>query len=490
MAWNYQTSVGRAQDRWDATANLSVSDVVRQTDFDQIALNAPRRVTGCHLYVDVTNFNSLLRAASGDAERAEMVRLLHVWQREVSKILAKFEVRKVHFQGPRLHAVSYRPVSNPGEQVARATLAAAAIRHAAKAFTTALGVESWVIAAGLDHGTTIATRNGAAGDRELLFLGHAANHAAKILTSSGIRLTGTANNLLPKSFDDYKNEGDTTTITMNADVVATLAAERGCDWTLTATTTRLEAAATSFPAGCVSVSGVKESIDKGTLAMSNTKDVLAASVFADVDGFTAYIDDLMTVDEDVVDAIRRFHVLRGEGRDTAVRDFGALRIQYQGDRMQALAYTPVGDVAGIALRAVELATALNTVATKIVPSICDGDVYAPFAIGVATGQVLVTQIGEHGNRDLVSIGQSTADAASIQQRLKGGQIGIDTATWNALPTWLQGVFGWDTNARAYVATDFVHSDFVTLKAQDTSRSVASKAFVAPTEEPLRPWHAE
>lgn len=491
MGWNYQTSVERAQKRWDATADLNVADVVRVTDFNAIALNAPRRVVGCHLYVDVTNFNSLLREAEDDADRADMVRLLHIWQREVSKILDAFEVVKVHFQGPRLHAISYRPISNSAEQVSRALLAALAARHAATAFATEFGV-TWTVAAGLDHGKTVATRNGAAGDRELLFLGHAANHAAKILQSTGIRLTQDARDLLPPEFDDYITDGDPITATMSTATVTDMADNVNCEWTIEETRERLAAAATSYPNGCVSVSGVKESIDKGNLALSNTKAVIGASVFADVDGFTAYVDKLMTDDEDLIDAIRRFHVLRGEGRDTAVQDFSALRVQYQGDRMQALVYKPIDDEVAIAIKAVELAAALNTVAGVIVPKVCDGDVDTPFAIGISTGRVLVTKIGEQGNRDLVVIGQSIAQAASIQQRLEGGQIGLAADTWKVLPEWLQEPFKWSTTARAYVATDLTHSDYLDLKASNDSRamsSVTSKAFAAPAEEPLRPWRA-
>lgn len=64
------------------------------------------------------------------------------------------------------------------------------------------GVAAWRLATGLDHGSAIATRNGASGDQELLFLGSPANHAAKILhKSGGIRMTPEVHDLLPAAFE-------------------------------------------------------------------------------------------------------------------------------------------------------------------------------------------------------------------------------------------------------------------------------------------------
>src|SRR5689334_17263706 len=110
MAWDYEASLARAQAKYDETDQLTVSDVVRETDFDKISLTGPRRLTGTHLYVDISNFNTRLR--EGSTEQSEMLRLLHIWIREVSRIAKDLEVAKVHFQGPRLHGVAYRPIGD------------------------------------------------------------------------------------------------------------------------------------------------------------------------------------------------------------------------------------------------------------------------------------------------------------------------------------------------------------------------------------------
>ena len=170
----------------------------------------------------------------------------------------------------------------------------------------------------------------------------------------------------------------------------------------------------------MTVSDVKEIIDKSSVSLSNTKRAFGVSLFADVDGFTAYIEGLTASEKDPVEAVRVFHTLRGELRDSVVQDFDGLRVQYQGDRIQALAYRPVGDQEAIALKAIQLASALITVAEEVVPEATSvTEPPLPVAIGLAAGEVLVTKVGQHGSPDLMSIGGSTATAATIEGRLRG-----------------------------------------------------------------------
>src|SRR4051794_39244712 len=110
MPWSYEKALERATDRYEQTEDLKITDVVREIDFDNITRTRPKRLTGAHLYSDVTNFNQQLRDADDNGE--DLLRLLHIYSREVSRIVATdFDGQKVHFQGPRLHAIAYRPVS-------------------------------------------------------------------------------------------------------------------------------------------------------------------------------------------------------------------------------------------------------------------------------------------------------------------------------------------------------------------------------------------
>jgi class 3 adenylate cyclase len=483
MGWDYASSLERAQTRWEQTSEITITDVKQKIDFDQISRLHPRRVVGSHFYVDVANFNKVLR--SGHVDDDEMVRLLHVFAREASQITeSDFDGQKVHFQGPRLHALSYRPIGDESAIAAKAVLTSLAIRHLVALFNEQFALAedvAWVVAAGIDHGTTLATRNGAGGDQELLFLGNAANRAAHVLSKVGVRMTAAVRELLPESFDPYLSEvsSDEYRVSMSASTVESMANSFGWPWTLATSKDRLADLADKYKAGCVKVSDVKENIDKSTVSLSNTKRAFGISLFADVDGFTDYIEGLTTSDEDPVEGVRVFHTLRGELRDSVVQDFDGLRIQYQGDRIQAFAYRPVGDNEAIALKAVQLASALITLAEEVVPEATSvTEPPLPVAIGLAAGEVLVAKVGQHGSPDLMSIGGSTATAATIEGRLKGGEIGLDSELYSLLPDWLQAVFTWSGSAKAYVAKDLNFDEFGTLlesASADESASALGKA---------------
>ncbi len=58
MSWSYDEALDRAKRSHEETADLTVTDVVQEIDFDLISRLHPRRVTGTHLYVDVSKFNT------------------------------------------------------------------------------------------------------------------------------------------------------------------------------------------------------------------------------------------------------------------------------------------------------------------------------------------------------------------------------------------------------------------------------------------------
>lgn len=478
MAWNFDSSLSRAQDRWDATAAVTVGDVTRQMDFDNIGLLSPKRLTGAQIYVDISNFNGLIR--SGALSQQEAVRRLHLWQREATRITGGLEAAKVHFQGPRLHAVAYRPISDQARAALKAVLLGSALRHSLSAFNDTIATDdAWISAVGVDHGQVTVTRNGTKGDRELLFLGPAANHAAKVLPKSGIRVTPAVADLLPDDFTSYLTEtGAVFSVVISRTATEELIDRYGWSWRYQDVEERLAEAAEKYPTSSVTVSKPTGKFDKDDLRLSNTKQLHATSVFADVDGFTAMIDDAADSDPDLVDAVRSFHTLRSEGRDTAVQDFAALRVQYQGDRMQALCYLPTSDRVEQAVTAVTMATALTSVASEIVPQIVPTGAAKPYAIGLATGDVLATKIGEHGNRDLVVIGSSVATAAAIQGRLAGGEIGLDFATRDVLPEWMRELFPWDLAKQAYVASGLTYDKLLAAQEGAPDDRAVTKALTA------------
>jgi hypothetical protein len=193
------------------------------------------------------------------------------------------------------------------------------------------------MAAGIDIGDTVATKNNLRGDRELLFLGRAANMAAKII-DEGILVTEEAADAIPADLAGYLIETPSGyELDLPDDELDALIEDQGWAWSLEGSRTRVEEAMEACPSDRVKVSAAQGEIDKTELGLANSKQVTGVSFFADVDGFTAYVDEAAATDEDLVEAIQAYHVIRSEMRYVAVEDFegyGALRIQYAGDRMQ------------------------------------------------------------------------------------------------------------------------------------------------------------
>jgi class 3 adenylate cyclase len=495
MAWDGSRSLERAKAKWSETDGLTVSDLVRETDFDSTALKNPRKVDGAHVYVDIPDFRCLL--GTGDPDPV-VARRLHLWAREVTKVVeTDFEATKVHFQGPRLHAVVYRPVGDAKKIAVKAVLLAASVRATATEFNNTLGLtgdDRWGTAAGVDIGSALLTKDGVKGDRELLFLGNPANVAAKIIPASGLRLTDDVANQLPDDLAKYVKEtadGNGYVFSTTALELEALCSSHGFGWTCAKSGKRIADGDAAAPQ--VTVVESKGAIDKAILGLGHTNRTFGLSLFADVDGFTKHIEQADA--DDVLDeAVRAFHVIRAETRNTAVADYDSLRIQYQGDRMQALVHLPSGEQENVAEKAVRVAAALNSVFVHTLPPVL-GDTGLSLATGLAAGNVLVTKVGEHGNRDVVSLGRSTAEAARIQEAIDSGEIGVDKDGYALLPEWLQAAFTWRIGVNAYVASDLTLDEVDLLEAAEATdraqKIIGAAAFVSDRpdrhEPPLKPY---
>jgi class 3 adenylate cyclase len=458
VAWDYGRSLERIKQKHAEVADVQVSKLTREMDFDNITLNRPKRVHGAHLYVEIPNFPDIVGRNLEDGCEPELLRRLHLHARELTEVCeTDFDAAKVHFQGPKLHAVVYRPIDDD-EAILRCAfaLAAAARRTVQEACNDLFDGEAWEVAAGVDIGDTVATKNNLRGDRELLFLGRAANMAAKII-DDGILVTEEAADAAPADLAGYLIEtpsGDYE-LDLPDDELDALVQDQGWAWTLEGSRTRVEEAMEACPADRVKVSAAKGEIKKSKLGLANSKQVTGVSFFADVDGFTAYVDEAAATDENLVEAIQAYHVIRSEMRFVAVEDFeeyGALRIQYAGDRMQAIAFLPIDDEAAISSSAVEIAAGLLASIKHTLPVVLN-DAVRPLAIGQALGTALISRLGEHGQPDVVCIGPATEAAVRYQQALKGWETGISKELRDQLPDDLAAEFKWRAAKGCYVATD-------------------------------------
>jgi class 3 adenylate cyclase len=207
-----------------------------------------------------------------------------------------------------------------------------------------------------------------------------------------------------------------------------------------------------YPLNQIEYSDAEVLIDMDSLGITNNKRVLAASIFGDVSGFTAYIDKSVGEGE-AKSALRVLHAIRKEMASIVKHDFDGLRVQFQGDRVQALFHLPKGDDEHIGRRAVDTAIALNSAMELVIKKLLPEAKELGIAVGVSIGTTLVSKLGTRGHRDRICIGDSVEDAATYQEGSAGREIAIPSVIHGHLDDELQKLFIWNSDRRLYIATD-------------------------------------
>jgi hypothetical protein len=493
MAWNIDTSRDRIARIAAAIPEIQISDLAREMTLENVRLANPKRIAGVHSYIALANeqrlVDDLLDVDDHDAAK-RAARLLHLYQRAVGRTADTFGAARIHFQGSRLHALTYRPFSDHAEIVARSVaMVLAAELVVRQALNPALEDEPGLtVAAGAAYGQSLATMSGSRGDSELLFIGDPANDGAKAIDlTCRLRASTDLLDLLDCNvlgIDAAEQDDGYHALTMSQDAIEDAAKRFKIDWTLDAARKKVNDDVDAITLDSVGVSKAVTEIDKERLSLSNCKLNQALTIFGDLDGFTAIVAAAMGDDDRLADLVCAFHVIRAELRHVAVADYGpTLRVQYQGDRIQLARHLPHDDPAKRALQAIRIAASWNSSLTLTLPELLDLEGIA-LATGIADGTTLFSKLGTHGNRDIVAVGPGVRRAERIQRNLDGGEIGLDGATLELLPEDVQGLFEWRAGAQGHVCVDRDINDIelalraATYDVGETQQVIATAAKVA------------
>ncbi|GGG87417.1 adenylate/guanylate cyclase domain-containing protein [Edaphobacter dinghuensis] len=466
MSWDYNTSLERVETHLQNMGEIEVEKLVRDADLHNLlSETCCRDIYGAHVYLDIPNFADLATMTAEGEDYRRVIQALHIYEREVARIVEEeiFDGVRIHFQGAKLHALFFRPIDDSEEIAARAVLLQAVVRY----FVCCIfnpefpKLPNLSVSGGAALGNAIGTKNGHRGDRELLFLGAPANYAAKIMTGTDtLRITTDVYDALPESLQDYfvALEDDRLGITVydmgsiSLEDLDALLQAYGVSWDRAASLQRIKDDKANFPLNKIEYSDAEVLIDMDSLGIRNNKRVLAASVFGDVSGFTAYIDKAAE-ENNAKAALRVLHAIRKEMASIVKHDFGGIRVQFQGDRVQALFHLPQGDEKRIAARAVDTAVALQSAMELVVKKVLPEASELGMAVGSSVGVTLVSKLGTHGNRDRICIGDSVEDAATYQEGSAGGQIAIPAEIHAHLDEDLQKLFVWNKDRALYIATN-------------------------------------
>lgn len=464
MSWNYDTAKKRVEDHRDNMPSIEIKKLERDADLESLLSESVcREIFGAHLYLDIANFSSL--TDTGDAQKLKkLLRAIHIYQRQLGWIVeSKFDGVRVHFQAARMHVVFYRPIDDAQAIAAKAVLLLAVVHDFLldvfnPRFPTLANLS---LRAGADIGTVIGTRNGMKGDRELLFLGAAANQAAKMI-DGGQRLSKAIYDALPKNLQeiceiaDVKKNLYRLIWPIGEDNLVALTNAHNIAWDRDEAGLRVDADLDAMPLSEFEFSSAEELIDFDLLSYRNNKKILGASIFGDVSGFTKYVASA-TTDGAKVAALKALHIIRAELARVATIDVNGVRVQFHGDRIQVLVHLPEGNAGRIARKAVDLAVGMQSSMELVIKDVVEGIGELGLAVGVDIGEIVATRLGQRGHRDRLVLGASVIGAAGNEERTEKRQIGVATGVYDKLEAEMKERFTYSNAAVCYVATSLTVS---------------------------------
>lgn len=466
---------------------VTIVDYKRETSLENIPTNKAYRVNGVHLYADILNLNDMLNVTTQEGETCHRrtLRFLNLHFRAVRRIIASCEARRVDFHNQRLHALITKPYGTEESDEAMRVHRAVAMGQLIIDVLDETGDDDEQIPAaevriGIDTGEALAVNNGRSGGREPLFLGRPANHAAKMSgggSAKGIYLTNEARAAIGLAEVD-KPAGSALT----AAEIAISQEEADLDADKDQIVKEWRDDLEKNPIGSFVFSRHTpplRTLDIDALTPANSRRMEAVSVYADIDGFTAYVAD--HIEDDPEDVVRVLHVVRAELDRVLSRDFDGRRIRFVGDCLH-----------GLLMEGTSQTT--DDAASVTTATLCAGALRASFelslekleeegidvanlglAIGLEFGPMTVTRLGMQGDRVRCSVSRGVVASEEEQKRCGGEETAIGKAAYDASTKAVQNLFG----ARRKIANlDYNEAVEALAEDEDASARAVQKAAYA------------
>lgn len=446
MTWNEERAKSRIRehlktvpevDRHVALDSAATEEMRKRGLMSRMPLNQAFVVEGAHLYGQLLDFEDLVADKGQETESSHrrFLSFLNMHYRVWDSIVDGDDGDRVDYHGARLHAVIASPSGDPAAQIARAVALARKLTEAAQKVGQAHGFPSR-IRFGIDHGRCLAMTTGrGAHEKDTLFLGRPANHAAKLVGSGfeqGIFLTETAQKRAAAGAV-RKSAG---IMTLDEAYVQDAVKRYGFDrLDRTASAVARDSAEPSFQfkRPTLPLSRVKFA----ELTPANSIRMGMASIFADIDGFTNFVDQsIQRGSQQIREAVKIVHVIREELNAVLKEDFGGKRVRFIGDCIHGCVAEGerADDAAKSVRQAVLCATAMRSSFDLCLATVAPS---APIdlAVGIEYGPTPMTRLGQHGEDSVrCAASKATVEAERTQQAIEHGGIRLGaTATGFADP---------------------------------------------------------
>lgn len=314
--WKNKTATDHIEKKLKEVKSVTIVDYTREMSLESIPANKAYRMDGVHLYAEILNMEDILAstAVEGETTHKRTLRFLNQHYRAAHRVLSRCNVMRVDFQNQRLHAVVAKPYNTETDGEAKRIRKAVAVGQMLIDVLSETGssdenIPDAKVRIGIDSGMALAVNNGRRGGRESLFLGEPANLAAKMAgggAAKGIFLTNAAREAIGLVKVDYpKNKA------LTADEIAGCQEQAKLEVSKDTIVAEWEADLKVNPINAFEFkrhTPPLRTMDITALTPGNSRRQEAVSVYADIDGFTAFVGN--HIEDDAEDVVRVFHVIR------------------------------------------------------------------------------------------------------------------------------------------------------------------------------------
>lgn len=423
-------------------------------------------VDGVHIYARLLNYDQFRLEGQQETERGHKrgLNFLHLHYAASDRIIEDFGAIRIDYHGGRMHCVVVDPVDDEQARIAKAIeLANRLIEFSVIADREiANGHYRASLKIGIDSGKCVAIKSGSGHEQEPLFLGSAANYAAKLVEGNnpGIYLSNRVRYILglgkytsiteERSFgiDAEVRQRAFTTASANHPELAEIFNTQTTSYNRLIAEWRSDLQDFREYAGGQSAFAFHEhtpplsTIDFGELSPSRSIRMPLVSIFGDVSGYTNYINRAISVGE-VGPAVRAIHVIRGELHNVLRDDYNSRKVRYIGDCIHGL--IAIGkpdkiDVQQSSIEAVKCGAAMRSSFNVIKETLTDISELG-LAIGIEAGTTPVSRIGRRGDRSVrVASSSATIISEAEQSQATGRQLAIGPKAFEQLPLHMQNAF--------------------------------------------------
>ncbi len=498
--WNKDRAAKRIESKIAQVSlnDIEVRDYVRDTDLSNLPGHVAYRVDGAHLYADILNLTDMLHvtAVEGETCHRRTLRFLNLHYRAVHRILQRVDALFVDFHNQRLHSVVTKPYDSESSRVHRAIAIGKLVIDVLARTGSDADHPAAKVRVGIDTGKALAVNNGRRGHREPLFLGEPANHAAKQAsggTATGIYLTNKARAVIGLK---QVGEEDASALTDQEIKDSQGAAELGV--TADEIVNEWKDDLDKNPIGVFEFKSHTppfSSLDIEELSVKNSRRQDAATVYADLDGFTAYVSRNIATNDAAKHVVRALHVLRSELDAALHEDFAGRKVRFIGDCIHGLTVEgtsqttdPEETISNMTLCAGAMRSSFDLTLKKLRENGTDASSLG-LQIGFEYGPMTVTRLGMKGELVRCSVSRGVRVAEDEQCRCTGNETAIGALAYASGSNAVRAIFG-STRKCANLDYEMAVQELSAKndKAAKASKAMAASALLKPVTTAPTPLH--